>query len=157
MPLKNLSIRRLAAPLWGKRGRITAAFQQDRTGVHVCVWGQGWQAVWRYLDLLTCANCTEHNLHKVLWWEHAEADPADHPVLLHQQEVVVLPARGTPTPGHHGNAVKATKHCMHRYVHFPYNTEHTHATIVAVAMQWNRMTASVLLRQWHESSVNAVY
>ena len=33
MPLKNLSIRRLAAPFWGKRGRVTAAFQQDRTGV----------------------------------------------------------------------------------------------------------------------------
>ena len=37
MPLKNLSIRRLAAPFWGKRGRVTAAFQQDRTGVCVCV------------------------------------------------------------------------------------------------------------------------
>ena len=36
MPLKNLSIRRLAAPFWGKRGRVTAAFQQDRTGVCVC-------------------------------------------------------------------------------------------------------------------------
>ena len=40
MPLKNLSIRRLAAPFWGKRGRVTAAFQQDRTGVCVrlCPW-----------------------------------------------------------------------------------------------------------------------
>ena len=37
MPLKNLSIRRLAAPFWGKRGRVTAAFQQDRTG-QVCIY-----------------------------------------------------------------------------------------------------------------------
>ena len=35
MPLKNQHNRRLAAPL-GKRGCVTAAFQQDRTG-QMCV------------------------------------------------------------------------------------------------------------------------
>ena len=42
MPLKNLRIRRLAA-LKGKYGCVTAAFQQDKTAVCVClcvrVWG----------------------------------------------------------------------------------------------------------------------
>ena len=54
MPLKNLSIRRLAAPFWGKHGRVTAAFQQDRTGVWVCGWVGGWVYVCKCVQVCVC-------------------------------------------------------------------------------------------------------
>lgn len=76
---------------WVTEGTDTDGVEGGRS------WGWGAPVHTAHLDLFAGTNGTKHNLHKILRREHPKADASNNPVLLHQQQVVVLPAWDTPT------------------------------------------------------------